>query len=358
MWHALYGAHKLKALNLQGKILIIRLSSLGDIVLATSILETFPQDLQADWIIKKEFASLLEGHPKIRKLWVYDSKSGFRGWLQLLRAINQERYTAVFDLHRSLRSRIASFLIRASTWKTISKQRVRTLGLFALKRCWPARLLPSRWIDRYRQMVESSSENAGGASRTVENRTAFETQPSPLESSLVKKGYWVLMPSSAWPTKEWPIENWLKLIREAQSQVVVLGTSKDKASVELVEKLKNLGISHTSGVGQWSLKETAKVISQAKCFVGVDTGLFHIAETMGVPALIVFGPTHPDSGFAPRLSESRAFGSSVWCRPCGKTGKFCHRITKRHICLKDEIENERILGEIRQELIRRMGIQT
>ncbi|MFO0451665.1 MAG: glycosyltransferase family 9 protein, partial [Pseudomonadota bacterium] len=80
--------------------LLIRLSSLGDVVLAAAALEVFRRrGEKVDWLVAREFAPLLEGHPSIRRLWVYDRREGFRGWWRLAQQLCGQNYVDVFDLH-------------------------------------------------------------------------------------------------------------------------------------------------------------------------------------------------------------------------------------------------------------------
>lgn len=337
-------------MNLQDKILIFRLSSLGDIVLATSIFESFPSEIQVDWVVKREFAGFFEGHPRIRKLWVYDSKTGLKGWLQLISTLKNEHYTCVLDLHRSLRTTLARLMFMSVPWKRIKKERIRTTGLFLCKKMWPRQWLPTSWHLRFRRTADFLLSETYDHFVLTKNESHLVLNASSSKIQIDAATYCVLMPSSAWASKEWPVENWVRLLRELNVHVVVLGTQKDRASRELSLALRQAGLSFTDGVGRWSLSETAYVISKAKYFVGVDTGLAHLAESLEVPTFVFFGPTHPDAGFAPRLKASRTFGSTVWCRPCGKSGKYCHRISKRYICINDAIENQKILSEMKDAI--------
>src|SRR4051794_25384951 len=88
------------------KYLILRLSSLGDVILASSALEVFVPGQKVDWVIAKEFKDVLEGHPKLNTLIQFDRQSGFNGWIHLCRKLWQSQYTDVFDLHKSLRTSV------------------------------------------------------------------------------------------------------------------------------------------------------------------------------------------------------------------------------------------------------------
>ena len=130
---------------MQNRRLIIRLSSLGDLILASTVLSI--DDYKWDWIVSKDFAHLLEGHPGIRKLWVYDKKTGLLGWLRLLAEVRLCEYEEIVDLHNSLRSFIARIFFAFNgffEFRVISKNRFRRIGYFIFKDRWPVRFRP--WL--------------------------------------------------------------------------------------------------------------------------------------------------------------------------------------------------------------------
>jgi heptosyltransferase-2 len=157
------------------------------------------------------------------------------------------------------------------------------------------------------------------------------------------------MPGSLWDGKKWPIERFVEVARGAGLLSVVLGTDRDPESAELVRALENAGIRLLSGVGKWSLSETATVLAGAEAFVGNDTGLAHLAEAVGTRALVVFGPTVPEMGFGPWRPESRAIGASLGCRPCGKDGRYCYRLHDRYRCIQ-AVTSEQVLQELKPSL--------
>ena len=123
------------------KLLVIRMSSLGDVILATAFLESLPIDTKVDWLISKEFAFILKGHPRIHHLIEYDKKSGFFGWIRLISTLAHQEYDARVDLHVTLRSQIARLVFHWYDlssefwipWKKISKQRVCFYGYLFFK---------------------------------------------------------------------------------------------------------------------------------------------------------------------------------------------------------------------------------
>ena len=150
--------------------------------------------------------------------------------------------------------------------------------------------------------------------------------------------FYCVMPSSRWEGKQWKATYYLELIQKFQIFPVVLGTQSDRASLDLVRLLKEREIAHLSGVGLWDLKQAASVIDQSEGLVGVDTGLVHLAESLGKRVFVVYGPTHPDMGFGPSNSKSVGVSDQIWCQPCGKDGRRCHRFWDEYACMRKNIQ--------------------
>ncbi len=154
------------------------------------------------------------------------------------------------------------------------------------------------------------------------------------KSILDSRPYFCVMPGAAWKGKRWSIAKYAKVIESSNFFPVILGAPQESESLDLIQLLEQSQVSHLSGVGVWSLPQVARVLSGAKFYFGNDTGLAHLAEAVGTRAYTVFGPTVPDMGFGPWKEESKVFGSDLWCRPCGKDGRNCHRPVKKYLCLE------------------------
>ena len=325
---------------MNNKKLIIRLSSLGDVIMASSALNvTSPDSEKWDWVIASEYSELIEGHPNLGRLWKFTRSSGFRGWITFCETIWASQYDEIFDLHRTLRTRLMKILFfiwsirdhrKSPKWKTVSKQRVRLVLYFLFKQSWPKFLRPIHWVERFTQIV-------GGMGNERPSLKHLATANLPEELLELKRrgqSYLCVMPSSKWASKEWPVSRYLSLLQSSSFFPVILGTKGDMQSLRLSQDLKERGVPHLSGVGKWGLKETARILADSAGFVGGDTGLAHLAQAVGVRSVVIFGPTTPDMGFGPWDGKSEAVGSSLWCRPCGKDGRYCIRISRRYECLK------------------------
>ncbi|MBI4925697.1 MAG: hypothetical protein HY843_07215, partial [Bdellovibrio sp.] len=336
------------------KILILRLSSLGDVVLATSVLEASSRFKKIDWVVASDFSAILREHPKINRLWVFDRFQGLVAWTTFCKQLFNENYDTVFDLHVSIRTRILKFLFyfwsftlnkKPPAWQSISKSYYRYYGYFIFKSLWPKFLRPISMRKKFLLKLGATGNELPNLTHLV----IRENNLSQLLANLPKE-YFCIMPSSHWATKSWPVEYYFELVKKLPFPCVILGTMKDGLSLKLIELLKTNSIYYISAVGKLNLKEAAQCLARSKGYIGNDTGLSHLAEAVGTKTYVIWGPTVPTTGFEPSLAESRSFGVPLWCRPCGKTGRFCHRIfNHRYACLKN-LMPETVLNQIIPEL--------
>lgn len=359
------------------RILVFRLSSLGDLILSTAFLESLPADARVDWVVSRDFAPLLRGHPKITSLLIFDRSQGFLGWVKFVTQVLSVDYDSVIDLHASLRTRFArvlglimwlirglivflgrarfresasSRLSRWPKWYVVPKQVFRTRAYFLFRKLWPKSLRPTPWAKRYAQMAQhtgllDASFRPGAPSvkhllslqgeAGARDRASREHAVEAWRKMAGSRALVAVMPSSRWASKAWPVERYVNWLERERSQTfgIVVGTSSDQASHELLRVLAERGVLAGNAVASWTLADLAWLLTQVDAYVGNDTGLAHLAEAVGTPAGVIFGPTHPEAGFGPRLSGSAAIGVDLFCRPCGKDGRFCQRFWEPRACL-------------------------
>ncbi|OFZ00138.1 MAG: hypothetical protein A2Z97_01205, partial [Bdellovibrionales bacterium GWB1_52_6] len=332
------------------KRLILRLSSLGDVILSSAALETESSKQGVDWVVAKEYGAVLRGHPRIRKLWEFDRREnrGFDVWRSFGRELWEQNFTEVIDLHGSIRTRILWLMFlywsmregrTGPRWTVASKQRFRSWGFILFKKLWP-----KFWLSRLQ--VEVFARAAGGSGQERPNMRhlllteefsvealARDFQDPPRES-FGGKPYICVMPGSTWPGKTWAAEKYVEVLKQIKVLPVIMGTARDSESVSLVRLLEAAGVPHESGVGKWNLRESAQVLANSKGYLGSDTGLALLSESLGVEILVIYGPTAPGLGFEPWRVGSRTAGSDLWCRPCGKIGHRCYRPKNKFLCLQ------------------------
>ena len=352
--------------NQQKKILVIRMSSMGDLILSTAFLESLSPSIQVDWVVSSEFAFVLQGHPRIDRLLVFNKKEGLRGWLRLLKTLSHQNYDARVDLHVTLRSWfariyfwISGFKTKSLPWLKISKQRGRHFGLLIFKGLWPQTFLPTPYWQRFAELAkEVEEELAEELNRSSREESIRPPSYLPLllkqsdgvpallsRYQLEFKRYYAVTPASKWSSKEWSVENYAALCVSLQAStgfpILLIGRSSDPSSQKLIPLLKERRVHFVSALDEADFKNTALLLQQAVSYIGGDTGLAHLAEAVGTPSVMIFGPTRPTLGFGPWRKESAAIFSDTHCSPCSKDGRICYRFLGPYACLK-RIDVERV----------------
>jgi heptosyltransferase-2 len=325
------------------QVLSIRLSAFGDVVLTRSFLDALPESVVVDYVTLQPYVDLIQDHPRVRDVIVFDKKTGFMGWLALIHQLSLRDYDAWVDLHQSLRTKIAKLYtcFKKKHWISFPKQRWALLGFFIFKNLWPKTFRPDPVTVRYQRLASQLLHCC-----LIETTSSWAADDVALSSSSEK---WVgIMPSSKWKGKEWRDSAWLEVIQSFDAHIpIIFGLKSDTASVQLTQVLTQNGIRFINHVGQASLDQTKAAIKKCDVFLSVDTGLAHLSESLGVPVVMIFGPTHPDMGFAPRLKHSQVVQSSLWCRPCSKDGTTCFR--KSYLCM-DQLDASLVIQSLREVL--------
>ncbi len=338
------------------KQLVFRMSSLGDLILSTAFLENLPEGIELDWVISSDFEFVLKGHPKIKRLIVFDKKTGIRGWIELLRLLALENYQKRIDLHGTIRTAVARLYFlgsdllrgRSVAWTGISKQRARMIAYFALKQALPKNFRPSPIWQRFAQM-------AGGdrppSYLPILNARALDEQEILKRYQLESRKYYALMPASRWSSKEWGAKRYAGLAEEIKCErgmsLLLLGRESDRACIEVQDFLRARNIPYVAALRENDFSVTAVLLKHAISYVGSDTGLAHLSEAVGSKSAVIFGPTRPELGFGPFRKESLSVHANVWCSPCSKDGRICYRLTDRYACL-----NRITVEQVKQELFR------
>lgn len=330
-------------------IVLVRFSSMGDVVLQTATVNwlksLFGKSITLTFVTSTEFAPLISGHPSIQKVLAFDRRQeSWQSFMGKVRELHQERpIDLILDLHATMRS----WRLKLSLWRipalTVDKRRWERFLLTALKSVGLRKLIHTRTFGLEPQVKRILNDwgSLFGDQRPVRRTEDFRSGPHqeltslwPLPAYDLQGDYIVLAPSASFLPKRWPIERFVELakkfLEQTQYQVVILAGPGDdfcRAFDEIgSERLHNLQ-------GKTSLRESMSILSRSRLCIGNDSGMNHIAEAYGVPCLTLFGPTDPRFGFAPHGSSSAAISKELWCKPCSTTGsRPCFR--ERHFCME------------------------
>lgn len=312
-------------------ILLIRLSSLGDLILSTAALAPLQEaGFSISLVTKAEFLPVLQGHPHIKEIFAMDKSLGeTKNKENLFKWLAAREFAFALDLQNSWR-----------TWSWRGQLR-KLAPIYVLPKArWREWLIlflrMGRWVGlgrggrakRFREFTQRALQKEGFTINSHSPLTSLyvsEAEKLAVSKLLPKGDFLVLLPAGAWKSKEWPYFSDLARAAARQVPVVVLGGAKDSICESVAEAARELHPESLSLHGRTSLRESLAVIAQARWVVGNDTGMVHAAEALGKATAMIEGPTHPYLGFSLYKKESLVLGKSLLCRPCSKSGRICWR---------------------------------
>lgn len=304
------------------KILIIRFSSIGDVLQTLSVVdrvrEEFPR-AEIHVATQSRFILFFENHPGVSQVWSVPQKSGVSEVWKLTRRLAQEKFTHVYDSHNNLRSRLLVWMLRVrlGRFKFIRRPvyRFKRFLLFRFRR----NLFPQPFSGQLDQLRPLAAW--GIVPRLPKNASLFLT-PEVIAKvrerlvSLSLQNFVALAPSAAYPLKRWPLKSWEKLIEiSPEKKFVLLGGPEDSFLNEISGRFPSRVINLA---GQLSLMESAAVVALSEVLISNDTGVMHMAEQLNHPCVALMGPA--PFGY-PSKPSTQVLERNLSCRPCSKHGQ-------------------------------------
>lgn len=315
------------------KFLIIRLSSIGDIVLTSPVVRCLKQqveDAEIHYVVKEKYASIIEANQYITKIHILGENLAV-----MLDELEQEQFDYIIDLHHNFRStRIKNKLkIPAFSVDKLNYQKWLLVN-FKINRL-PDRHIVDRYLDTL--SVFDIKNDGKGLDYFIPESRGFDFQKLPRTFS---NGYIALVIAGTYFTKKLPIEKVLEFCRLTDKPVILLGGKKEASegkqiAEEFPNKVLNL-------CGQTTLNESASLVRNARLVVTNDTGLMHIAAAFQKKILSFWGNTTPQFGMVPYLSDPASKMMEIpdlKCRPCSKLGYT--KCPKKHFrCMAEQDMDE------------------
>jgi heptosyltransferase-1 len=337
--------HTISLVKTPKKILIVKPSSLGDVVHSLPFLYSmkscFPRS-EIHWVIAKGLEGLLDGNPMINRLIVINkdvwkkishAADTVREVRRLFKEIREERYDLVVDLQGLLRSGLITMASSAPARIGFTEAREGSSFFYTDKvRGGKGR----HAVDRYMKIAVALGCEKVGA--------VFPFPPFKNGDSWVRsfkrdlKEYVVIVPGARWETKIWPAENFGKVASLLPVRSVVVGSSAD---IGIGEKIVSSSRGRAVSVaGKTTLTELIEIMKGARLAISNDSGPMHIAAAFGVPVVAIFGPTSPERT-GPYGSSHVIIRSGAACAPCFK--KKCADLK----CMK-EVTPEEVGKRVRE----------
>lgn len=295
------------------KVLIIRFSSIGDIVLTTPVIRSLKQaypDCEIHFLTKKAYKPLLEHNPHLTQIHVL--KDSFRESIRPLKALD---FDQLLDLHHNLRSLRVKWSLRTSS-STFPKENLAKYRMVR-KQQYPTDWLP-HVVTRYGNTLAALDVELDDKGLDIFYPTSLDTWAEALISPLGTNQLAIVL-GAKFNTKRWLPEYFVETINRLGRPVLLLGGSDAVAERDLI--IPQLQVPSLDAVNQYSLLESTALLNQVTEVLTHDTGFMHIAAALGKKIYSLWGNTVPALGMTPYKTESIILeNTEINCRPCSKIG--------------------------------------
>ena len=312
------------------KVLILRFSSIGDIVLTTPVIRAVKLQLanvEVHYATKKSFAHMLENNPYVDKVHTLDDKLAI-----LVKALKAERFDYVIDLHHNLRTRLIKWQLNVTS-KSFEKLNWEKWLMVNFK----VNLLPNvHIVDRYMDAAANLGvkKDQFGLDYFIPEKDEVESDWLP-ESH--RKEYVAYVIGAQYNTKKLPFKRMVELCDKINKPIILVGGPDDAemgnkvahffeqsdTSEPYEEKLFELGKKAKifNACGKFNLNQSASLVKNASYVFSHDTGLMHIAAAFKKNIFSIWGNTIPMLGMYPYMTKFTVLeNNKLNCRPCSKIG--------------------------------------
>ena len=326
------------------KFLIIRFSSIGDIVLTTPVIRCLKKQLpdsEIHFLTKQSFATIVENNPYIDKVHMLA-----HSWETVVHELKQENYDYIIDLHHNLRTlRLKKELsIKSFPFNKLNIQKWIYTNLK-----W--NLMPDLHIvDRYMRTVESFGivNDGEGLDYFIPLKDEVKQKDIPASHHA---GYIGIVIGAAHFTKKLPVGKLKELCAKIDHPIILLGGKEDIETGKQISSIDPVKI--YNACGNFNLNESADLVRKSKLIITHDTGLMHIAAAYKKPIISVWGNTVPEFGMYPfygkyQIQNLKYEILNLKCRPCSKIGYS--KCPKGHFKCMNQIKTDAIAASVKQML--------
>lgn len=303
------------------KILIIQTAFIGDVILATPVIEKLAKhfsDAQIDFLLRKGNESLLNNNPHINRIYIFDKKNDkYKNLFALVKQIRSQSYDRVINLQRFFSSGLITSLSKGKIKAGFDKNPLSFFYDEKIKHEISTTAKDDHEVKRNLSLIQHYTDD-------IFIRPKLYPSPADFKKVKTNEPYITIAPASIWFTKQLPIERWIALINSLKTKhkIYLLG---GKADIPLCKKIKSQV--STSNVeikaGQLSFLASAALMKNAIMNYVNDSAPLHLASAMNAPVTAFFCSTIPQFGFGPLSEQSKVIEThhQLDCRPCGLHGK-------------------------------------
>lgn len=324
------------------KFLVIQTAFIGDVVLATALIEKlhqqFPQAI-IDFLVREGNEGLLKNHPFLSEVLVWKKKNGkYKNLLKLLKAIRQKRYDKVINVQRFAAT---GFLTTFSNAKETIGFNKNPWSFFFSKKIKHEISTEENYIhevERNQKLIESFTGSAPAQPRLYPAKEDYEKV-----RQFQSKPYICIAPASVWFTKQYPAEKWISFVSQLPHlyNIYILGAPSDLA---LGDQIKNTA-NHPNVInlaGKLNFLQSVALQKSAVMNYVNDSAPMHFASSVNAPVTAIYCSTVPSFGFGPLSQKSNIVQTlePLACKPCGLHGykkcplghfKCAHTITDKQL---------------------------
>lgn len=331
------------------KFLIIRFSSIGDIVLTTPVVRCLKKQVPGaviHYLIKPQFKMVMEPNPYIDKFHLLQPD-----WEKMIEELKGEKFDYIIDLHHNLRTLRVKKALNVPAF-SFNKLNIEKFIFVKLK--W--NVMPKvHIIDRYLETVKSF-----GVKNDGEGMDYFipEDQQVPLTDIPASHhaGFISIVIGASFYTKKLPVYKLQELCQKINHPIILLGAKEEAAEGEAIASVDPIKI--YNACGKFSLHESADLVRQSKLVIAHDTGLMHIAAALNKQVVAIWGSTTPSLGMVPYYGENFLRRNpppsddvqvhKLWCRPCTKIGR--HKCPQGHFKCMKNIDIDNLVSKVTRRL--------
>jgi heptosyltransferase-1 len=323
------------------RILIIKPSAIGDVVHALPVLPRLKAlwpEAKLTWLITPACAALVQNHPLVDEVILFQRKRWGRGWYnpaalwnlaEFIVDMRRRHFDLVIDLQGLFRSGLITLITGAP----------RRVGFSNARELAPA---------FYNELVDCSWEHDHAVTRYLKIASTLGCPDGPVEfqfgvddedrkyiDQLIppETKYAVLMPGTNWETKRWPVDRFKKIVGLLKER---FGLESVTAGAKIDRKLAEVIGAKFDVTGKTSLRQIVALLERAKLVIGNDTGPLHMAAAMGVPLVALYGPTDPVRT-GPYGREESVLRVDLPCSPC-QSRRCSHRSCMEWIGVESALE--------------------
>jgi ADP-heptose:LPS heptosyltransferase len=322
------------------KILVIRFSSIGDIVLTTPVLRSLKKqypDAEIHFLLKEKYRRVISANPNVDH--IHGLENNLAPLLGELRAV---RFDFVIDLHKNIRS----FRVRMALGRPSASFRKLNIEKWLLVNFKVNRLPAMHVVDRYFEAGRKLgiSNDGLGLDYFIPAEDCLSRDDLPVTH---RSGYVAVVVGGMHHTKIFPAEKVIALCRLLRFPVILLGGQDDRERAEQISLQCGQKVYNACGI--FNINQSASLLDMAEKVVSNDTGLMHIAAALRKPLISVWGSTVPEFGMYPYFPDGEDLSHIVGirdlsCRPCSKIG--FSKCPRQHFRCMMDIDVEKLASVI------------